>query len=95
MSADEWLQVVRGRSTIRCHCLEGADEDWQCAGAAQFRKHLLIRPMPGQLTLDTRDTLRVFATPDEFRAHHARPGLPEKRVKARLGSKNEKRNRRA
>lgn len=64
--ADDWLKEVHGDNVIPCHTLRGA----QCAGAAIYRRNVVKTPRdPECLRLEANRDL-VFATPQEFKAHH-------------------------
>lgn len=69
-TADDWLKEAHGDHTIPCHVFSGA----QCAGAAIYRRNVLKQPRdPECLRLEANRDL-VFATPMEFKRHHAREG---------------------
>ncbi len=68
MSIDEWLQAAHGEALIDCHTLIGA----QCAGSAIYRANILKTPRFEEILVLKADTTCAFASPNEFRAHHAR-----------------------
>lgn len=66
LSVDEWLTAVRHDGRVDCHTRLGP----QCAGAAIFRRNIAKLPRDHSLLMLPRDTELVFASGDEFRAHH-------------------------
>lgn len=63
---DAWLRGAHGDERIDCHTLTGA----QCAGAAIYRANVAKRPRDPETLVLPANRERVFARPDEFRAHH-------------------------
>jgi hypothetical protein len=70
LSADEWLRTAHGEARIECHVHLGA----QCAGAAIYRSNMAKRTHDSTHLRLPADRERVFATPTEFKDHHARIG---------------------
>lgn len=68
LSADDWLKEAHGEADIECHVLTGV----QCAGAAIYRANIGKLPRDAALLRLPADKAKVFATPSEFLAHHAR-----------------------
>lgn len=67
VSIDDWLHTAHSDTHVDCHTLHGA----QCAGVAVYRRNVCKRVEAPLLRLE-RDTVKVFATPMEFKAHHER-----------------------
>ena len=65
-TADEWLQLAHGETTIECHTLTGA----QCAGSAVYRANVLKNPRHPEILTLPADKEKVFANPIEFKKHH-------------------------
>lgn len=65
-SATQWLAVAHGEAQVECHTALGA----QCAGLAIYRANTGKRPRDPDVLQLPKDTRRVFATAQEFRAHH-------------------------
>lgn len=63
---EQWIADAQGEARIECHTLIGA----QCAGAAIFRTNIAKRPRDPTLLVLPADREKVFATPQEFCAHH-------------------------
>lgn len=73
--ADEWLRCAHGESAIACHQTIPEGGGWgentrQCRGAAIFRANVCKSPWNPTVETGPRDTKRVFAWDDEFKAHH-------------------------
>jgi len=69
-SIEQWIDIAHGDEPIDCHVLAGAE----CAGAAIYRANVCKNARRRLLVLPP-DRRIVFATPSEFREHHARgPG---------------------
>lgn len=70
VSIEDWIAEAHADAPIECHVLAGAE----CAGAAIYRSNVCKTPRFAKLRLPA-DRKVVFATPAEFREHHARgPG---------------------
>lgn len=66
MTKEEWIETAHGEAEIGCHVHIGP----QCAGAAIYRANVGKLPRDRHLLRLPRDKVRVFATPQEFLAHH-------------------------
>lgn len=78
-TADEWLQMAHSETLVPCHVIENQ----QCAGIAIYRRNVMRLPHHPLLILDA-DKTKVFATPNEFLEHHAKPlGGVKKRRRTR------------
>lgn len=64
-SINDWLMTAHSDCRIECHTARGA----QCAGAAIYRRNVVKRIDPPNLSLPA-DKERVFASPVEFQEHH-------------------------
>jgi len=62
----DWIQMAHGETRIECHTLAGA----QCAGAAIYRANVCKRTRDPESLVLPADRAGVFASADEFRAHH-------------------------
>lgn len=81
--AGEWVALAHSDEPIACHTTLGVqpDEDsqvvWldprirQCAGAATYRANVAKRPRTLGVITGPVDRVKVFATPAEFKEHHA------------------------
>jgi hypothetical protein len=66
----EWIAMIHGEAMIDCHCTTNR----QCAGAAIFRANLIKTPRhPEILQLPPDNGALVFATDEQFIAHHTKP----------------------
>jgi hypothetical protein len=76
MQAEEWVTLARSDEPIACHLTLDGDDEWegasQCAGAATFRANTGKLPRNPEVARGQRDTTGVFASADEFLAHHRR-----------------------
>lgn len=66
LTADEWVTVAHGEQKIECHVWMNK----QCAGAATYRTNVVKLCRDPRILSLPRDTVKVFSTPTEFRAHH-------------------------
>lgn len=67
LTAEQWVENVHGEAFVECHTKIGP----QCAGTAIYRANVCKSPRdPKQLDLP-QNTKTVFASPQEFIAHHA------------------------
>jgi hypothetical protein len=66
-TADEWLASAHGEDEMHCHTLLGA----QCVGAAVYRRNVCKQPRDAEALRLPADRKAVFASPVEFKAHHA------------------------
>jgi hypothetical protein len=73
-SPQEWLRHAHGHCTVDCHTRRRSDDPerfWQCAGISIYRANVIQRVDPPGLVLPS-NKVNVFATPQEFLAHHDR-----------------------
>jgi hypothetical protein len=75
--ADEWIRAAHGEGAVACHQTIPAGDGWgpktvQCRGMAIFRANVFKQPRNPTIETGPPDTDRVFATDEEFRAHHER-----------------------
>jgi len=68
-SPETWLRHAMGEVKVDCHAHKGP----QCAGLAIFRANICKLPRDPSIQRLPADPKRVFASPGEFLAHHARP----------------------
>lgn len=71
---EEWIELAHGEVKEPCHTVGNQ----QCAGLAIFRANVFKTPRyPGTLQLP-QDTHRVFASNEEFLAHHTLKSISKK-----------------
>jgi len=68
MSAEEWILAVHGEAYVDCHVISNQ----QCAGVAIYRANVCKLPRRRDTLRLPPNKLRVFASPNEFLAHHTR-----------------------
>lgn len=68
LSIEDWIQAVHGEALIDCHTLIGP----QCAGAAIYRANVCKLPHDSRILRLRPSRELVFASPMEFRKHHAK-----------------------
>ena len=73
-TANNFLLAAHGEDRIDCH----VHGDVQCAGAAIYRANMCKSPRDRSLLTLRSNPRDVFASPSQFRDHHARPQLTGK-----------------
>lgn len=69
LSPQAWMQIIFGDGRVDCH----TRVPMQCAGSAIFRANICKVPRDQTVLQDLKvDTIRVFATPEEFISHHGK-----------------------
>lgn len=67
---EDWVAAAHSDVRIPCHL----DLNKQCAGAAIFRDNVCKLPRDPAVIVLPSDTVKVFATGNEFIAHHRSQG---------------------
>lgn len=66
MTVEGWLNAVHGEALVDCHTVSNQ----QCAGSAIYRANVCKSPRRNDVLRLKADRIKVFASRDEFRAHH-------------------------
>lgn len=66
LAPQTWVRAAHGDEGINCHTRIGA----QCAGSAIYRANVCKVPRDPEILRLPKDREKVFATPNEFLAHH-------------------------
>ena len=78
---EEWLFKIHGEGRLECHTMQQSPEQaWQCAGAATFRANVCKAPRDRSLLSLPQNKKLVFASNEEFWAHHTRQVFPTRKL---------------